>query len=156
MIERDYARVMWWKDKTLGLMLINKHNQNFFIHAETLIGMMEQANTIKMVKRRDRHPGRSSSHHPGDVLGKATKGVQAVDLVFFFGEVERKIKVNRETEEITNLLEQQTYTLPADEFDILYQGIKIMVEQAEPYNALWATSRSQVPAFYFVEDKAEG
>lgn len=156
MTERDYGRILWWRERILGVMLINRHNQNFFLHAETLISMMKRPGTLKMVKRRDRHPEGVSTHHPGDVLGKVEKGAQAVDLTLFFGEVERRVKVNRETGEIANLLEQQSYTLPTEEFDILYQGVKLMMDQGEAYNALWATSRSQVPAFYFVDDNDEG
>lgn len=151
MSDRDYARIMWWKKKTLGLMLVNRHQQNFFLHAETLTEMVNQPETLKMIKRREIDPNNSGPLHPGDILGKVKIEGATVSIVLAFGEVERRMRIDNETRRVSNVLERQAYTFPAEEFNILLQSLKLMILQNEPFNTLWRGSQAQVPAYYFVD-----
>ena len=53
------------------------------------------------------------------------------------------------------LLNKHVYLLPEDEFDILLQAARLMLDQDETFNKLWQLSRSEVPAYYFVDKKEE-
>jgi len=97
--------------------------------------MVQGVGKFKMVKRRDRTPGLSSSHHPGDILGCVSKEPEEVELTFVFGEVERRPKIDSVTGEITSIQDKQIYILPIAEFKTIYQSVKLMVTQAEPYNS---------------------
>lgn len=153
MSERDYARITWWKNKTLGLMLINRKHRNFFLHAKTLIPMVEQPGILKLIKRRAEDPLAGGPLHPGDILGEFVKAEGVVQLDLYLGELERSIEIDKKTGGVDNILDHQTYILPAEEFDKLFQALTLMLVQEEVFNQQWQRSQSEVPASYFVDDE---
>lgn len=153
MTPRDYARV-YWRGKTLGLMLVNRKNRNFFLHAETLFSLLKAEGKLKLVKRKEQNPDVITTRNPGDILGKVTHGAGEVVIELTFGEAERRIKIDHATHEVKNFIDRQAFVIPADEFDAHLRSIQVMLDQEKAFEALWTDSRAEIPEFYF--DREEG
>lgn len=152
MTERDYARILWWKGKTLGLMLVNCNGRNFFLHGDTLLELVKHESKLRLVKRKDRDPDGVASYHPGDVVGLLVRRDKSTELTLYLGEGERRVKIDRLTGEISHVVEEQHYVLPTPEFEAHYRCIELMIQQQTEFDRRWRESRFAIPEIYFVGD----
>jgi hypothetical protein len=154
MVERDYARV-YWRGKTLGLMLVNRKVRNFFLHAETLNTLLKANGDVRLVKRKEQDPEKISTRNPGDIAGSVTREETGVVIDLFFGEAERRIKIKKSPIQVENFIDRQLFVIPKGEFDAHLQSIHLMLDQEKDFNALWTDSRATIPEFYFDREEVE-
>ena len=95
MSPRSYAQPTWSKGR-LALDMINPRRQRFILYAEPLTSLLRNAGEYVLVKRRDRHPEKTSSHHGGDVWAKLEDAETNWRLALYFGALEQRLCQDKE------------------------------------------------------------
>ena len=124
---RSYAQIRWNQNQ-LGLILVNQDCERFFLRAEKLQDLFTHEGNPRVIKLRDRKPGRASGYYPGQVVGYFDKNEREAVIRLYISEPYRDIVLNGDGEPESFLVVER-YTYPLVEFIEFKRVIDTMVKQ---------------------------
>jgi hypothetical protein len=133
MESRSYARIEW-VDSQLGLRMVNRQQQSFYLYAESFLMLFRKPYVL--VKYADRHPEQCIRRHGGEIwaaLNSSTTGVSLIRLFFIM--IGRRILVSPD-KQMQDVIALQDYELPTEELDSFKQAIEAMHLQWAEYNLM--------------------
>jgi hypothetical protein len=134
-MRKSCARIDVRKDR-LGLHLVNEYRQQYFLYAKPLMTMVTWPEEYARVKLRNAPQKPAIGYPAGDVWGVFESGEDEITITLLIGPRDLNIELNRQTQEPENVVAGQTYILPNEEFDMLYQALELMVHQKEEFQDL--------------------
>ncbi len=135
MESRSYGQIQW-RHGQLGLLMVNPHQQQFFLYAEPLVMMLEKPKDYKLVKRRDREPEKAIAYHGGDIWGASENFDESCVISLFFGPLEGRLDYDKERGEALNVIDTQHYTFPKAELAHFNASIDQMLKQKDTFSRL--------------------
>lgn len=119
MTDRSLAQLRWHGGR-LGVMLVNEHNQRFFVFAEKLKQLFEHPGKARLVKVRDRDPRRATAHYPGEVQGCLTFAGDDATLAFVVGGAYHGLPLNDDGTLPNEYFLRIEFILPRRELTLLH------------------------------------
>lgn len=141
MESRAYGQIQW-RHGRLGLLMVNPHQQQFFLFAEPLLMMLQKPEEYTLIKRRDRKPERAIAYHGGDIWGASENIGESCVISLFFGPLEGKLRYDKERGEALNVIDTQQYTFPKTELAHFKASIDLMLNQKDTFNRLLLASQT--------------
>lgn len=131
-----YCAQIYLREGRPGMHLVNEHRQQYFLYAKPLMAMVKWPEEYARVKLRNAPKKPAIGYPAGEVWGVFEQDGDEVKITLAIGPRDQNIELNRETQEPENVVAAQTYILPREEFDILYQALELMVRQKELFQEL--------------------
>ena len=133
MESRSYGQIQW-RQGQLGLLMVNQHQQQFFLFAEPLVMMLENPGKYILVKRRDRKPEKAIAYHGGEICGAFENSGENCQISLFFGPLEANIHCDQKRRKALNVIDIQKYSFPKTELDHFKSSIDHMLDQKDLFN----------------------
>lgn len=135
MFGKAFARISI-REGRLGLHLVNEYRQQYFLYANTLRVLVKRPEEYARVKARGSFDKPVTGCPAGDVWGVLEPYDDEVEITLVIGPRDQDIEMNLETQEPENVVAGQTYILPWQEFETLYQALELMVGQQGAFREL--------------------
>lgn len=134
MTDRALAQLRWHNGR-LGVMLVNEHNQRFFMFAEKLMALVAEPGGVKEVKVRDRQPNRAAGYYPGQVLGSLTHQGGNVTISLVVGEPYFNLVLPDGGGLPEEYFLKMAFTFPKRDITLLHDSANLMLSQLAEFEA---------------------
>ena len=135
MESRSYGQIQW-RDRQLGLLMVNPHHQLFFLYAEPLLALLDRPEEYILIKRRDRNPEKAIAYHGGEIWGASESIDESCVINLFFGPLEENIRYDQERGEALNVIDTQKYSFPKVELENFKSSMDNMLRQKDIFRRL--------------------
>ena len=135
MESRSYGQIQWRQGR-LGLLMVNPHQQQFFLFAEPLLMMLEKPDEYIQVKRRDRKPEKAIAYHGGDIWGVSENIGENCLISLFYGPLKDNLRYDQDSGEVLNVIDTQSYSFPKTELTHFKASIDQMMKQKDTFSRL--------------------
>lgn len=139
LMDRSYGRITWQKNMPV-FQMVNSSSQQFTIYTEPLINLYRNIDQFVRIKRKDNKSNQKSGYYLGEIYGCIEEyKVEAkpyYKLTLYIGAPYKILQVDDETNELTDVLEEQAYWFPKDELARFIECIDSMYSQMAHFSLL--------------------
>lgn len=131
------ARIGWQgRDNTLGVELVNRNRERFFLYAEPFICMMLHNDDYWIVKHRDLNPEKAIVHHAGAIWGDIEVEGRLATITLHFGAVNKDIVYDPKREGLLHAIGNQQYQLSSKLLKSLAKEVERVRVEQQDFNRL--------------------
>ena len=140
--ERSYGRILSGNKGLPKFLMVNSNSEEFTIHAEALVRLLDNQEEYLRVKIKDRKPEKAKGY-PGEIYGYLSSGTDDnkgwFRLLIYIGSAGSDIKLEKDKTggvKITNISLNFEFYFPVGELQMCIFSIKTMSKQHEEFNDL--------------------
>lgn len=126
----------------LGLHLINPEGDRFFLYDQQLLSMWENPDRYVLVKRRNRDERQAIGYHAGQILGAIDKQAGSVNILLFFGPVDRDLDYDVGSKALKMVVSRQVYCLQEEDLKAVVKGFEVSRRHRDKFDEMKISGRA--------------
>jgi hypothetical protein len=131
------ARINWQgRHKDLGLQMVNRDRESYFMYVEPFICMMERPDEYFIVKYRDSEPEKAIAHHGGAIWGDVEVVGETMTITLYFGALYKDIVYDFGSGDLLNVIGTQRYRFLSARLKSLVTEIQCVHDEQQAFEKL--------------------